>query len=85
MSIRTETSTYERPGRSVIPTTHRMRCRRSVSPTQIVRLPSGFSAIALWTGMNVEARWWWKTFHSTPPEIQAPSIPMRAGLTTCCP
>ena len=48
-----------------------------------VRLPSAFSVIALWTGMKVVARWWWSTFHSTPPEIQAPSIPMRAGLMTC--
>ena len=61
-----------------------MRWRHSVSPTQTVREPSAFSTIALCTGMNVVARWWCITFHSTPPEIQAPAIPISAGLTTRC-
>ncbi len=66
------------------PTTQRMRSRHSVSPTHTVREPSAFSTIALCTGMNVVARWWCMTFHSTPPEIHAPAMPMSAGLTTCC-
>ena len=32
--------------------------------------------------MKVLTRWWWKTFHSMPPEIHAPAIPMSAGLIT---
>ena len=82
--MRTVASTYERPGRTVSPTTQRILWRHSVSPTQTVRLPSAFSVIADCTGMKVVARWWWKTFHSTPPEIHAPSIPMSAGLITRC-
>ncbi len=80
--MRTTASTHERPGRSVIAAVQRMRCRHSVSPTRTVRLPSLPSTIADCTGMKDVARWWWKTFHSTPPEIQAPSIPMSAGFTT---
>ena len=82
--IRTTTSTAERPGLRVMPATQRMRWRHSVSPTHSVRLPSAFSAIADCTGSSELGRWWWKTFHSTPPEIHAPSIPTSAGFTTCC-
>ena len=82
--MRTRASTYERPGRTVRPTVQRILWRHSVSPTHTVRLPSAFSTIADCTGMKEVARWWWNTFHSTPPEIQAPSIPMSAGLTTPC-
>ena len=33
--------------------------------------------------LRVVARWWCGKFHSTPPDIHAPSIPMSAGFMTC--
>jgi hypothetical protein len=65
-----------------MPTAHFMRCLSSTSPTQTVRLPSACSSARQSTGMNEVALWWCGRFHSTPPEIHAPSIPIIAGLMT---
>ena len=65
------------------PIVHFRRRRSSVSPIQTVFEPSAFAASLQSIGIAVVARWWCGKFHSTPPEIHAPSMPIRAGLTTC--
>ena len=72
-----------RSGRSERPIVHLRRRRSSVSPIQTVFEPSAFAASFQSIGIAVVARWWCGKFHSTPPEIQAPSMPISAGLTTC--
>ena len=58
--------------------------RSSVSPIQIAFVPVFLSFTSRQSiGIAVVARWWCGKFHSTPPEIHAPSMPMSAGLTTC--
>ena len=72
-----------RSGRSESPIVHFRRRRNSVSPNQIVFVPSLFAVKRQSIGIAVVARWWCGKFHSTPPEIHAPSMPMSAGLMTC--
>ena len=72
-----------RSGRSERPIVHLRRRLSSVSPIQIVFDPSAFSTARQSMGIAVVARWWCGKFHSTPPDIHAPSIPMSAGFMTC--
>ena len=72
-----------RSGSRERPIVHFRRRRSSVSPIQSVLEPSLFATNFQSIGIAVVARWWCGKFHSTPPEIHAPSMPMSAGFTTC--
>ena len=65
------------------PIVHFRRAVSSVSPSQIVSVPSRRFSCRQSIGMELVGRWWCGKFHSTPPEIHAPSMPMSAGFTTC--
>ena len=56
MKTRIVTSTADESGRSVRPTSHCVRFRSSISPTQIVALPSGLFSYEESTVMKVVAR-----------------------------